>query len=128
MFAVRTSDIESDARRLGFPLLPLSTSRPDGDKLSWSLLGIVEGPVAGDVFLPFFIAMDNPFTAPNAALTSRAGHLVRPTGIDHVNVSGDPDRPRSWLGGRDVSINCAPGDARINSFAVSTSDGVLVID
>jgi hypothetical protein len=59
---------------------------------------------------------------------ARAGHGVRANGIEWVDVGGDAERLRTWLGGAELPIRVTDGEPRIHRVAISTADGELVIE
>jgi catechol 2,3-dioxygenase-like lactoylglutathione lyase family enzyme len=121
--AVATDDLDTLAERLDLGIVEGQRERPDGELIRWRSAGL-EDP-RRTPSLPFFIAWDVPFELrPGRA---RAGHGLRVEGIDGVEVRGDPDLLREWLGGEDLPIRAAPGPPGIRSVALATSNGRLEI-
>ena len=122
-FAVCLSDteIESTAARLGLPVEPGERTRPDGSQLRWRGAGIED--TDRDAWLPFFIAWDVP-----AALhpgRSAIEHDAAVRGIARVEVSGDGERLRAWLGpaGDVVPIEVVDGEPGVRAVTIATDGG-----
>ena len=92
--AVETDDLEEIATRLGLEVDSGSRTRPDGRVVRWRMAAVDEA--RRDPWMPFFLAWDVPEDLhPGRA---RAGHGVRPQGIAWVEIAGDGERLREWLG------------------------------
>ena len=113
----------SDARRTGTAPLPMTRTRPDGVELAWRLTGTETAFAEG---VPFFIqwqvdGADHPGRAP-------AQHRVAATGIDWVELGGDPQRLASWLGSHDLPlrhVEGAPGPRRV-AIAVAGGEPIVI--
>ena len=95
---VADDDVEATAARLGIEVRPGARTRPDGAEVRWRGAGF-DDP-ARPLWLPFFIAWD----MPDELLPGRAEappHPCGAAGIEGVEVGGDPDTLRAWLGGSD---------------------------
>jgi hypothetical protein len=118
-----TDDLDGVVRRLDLDMTRGVRERPDGTELRWRSAGL-EDP-RRELFMPFFIAWEGPPDAhPGRA---RAGHGIRVDGIARVDVEGDDNRLRSWLGDETLPIRVMEPGARIASVALATHDGELVI-
>jgi len=121
-FAVCLADdgIEATAARLGLDVAPGSRTRPDGTVLSWRGAGI-ESP-AREGWLPFFIDWDGPPELhPGRASVE---HPAAPTGIARVELTGDPEALRRWVGGDLPELAARPGERRgVDAVVLSTSGG-----
>jgi hypothetical protein len=120
-FSVCLADdrIEETAARLGLTVEPGSRTRPDGMEVRWRGAGIDER--GDDLWLPFFIAWDvPPELHPGAA---PAEHRIDAEGIAWVEVGGDDERLRDWLGGEPVPIRVVAGEPRIHAVAIALADG-----
>jgi hypothetical protein len=116
-------DLEATAARLGLDVQPGSRLRPDGIEVRWRGAGIDQR--GSDLWLPFFIAWDvPPQLHPGAA---DADHRVDVRGISWVEVGGDEDRLRAWLGGADVPIRVVDGEPGVHAVALALADGGLVL-
>jgi hypothetical protein len=123
MIVVSTHDLDAIAGRLELEVTPGERRRPDGETIRWRAAAF-EDP-RREPWMPFFIAWDipdelHPGRAP-------ADHAVRPRGIAWVEVAGDAERLRAWLGGEDLPIRVVDGPPRIRAAAVATADGELAI-
>ena len=77
-------------------------------------------------WMPFFLAWDVPEELhPGRA---RAGHGVRAEGIAWVEVGGDAERLREWLGGEELPIRVIEGEPGLRRVGVATSDREIVIE
>jgi hypothetical protein len=120
-FSVCLADdrIEETGARLGLAVEPGSRMRPDGTEVRWRGAGIEER--GHDLWLPFFIAWDVPSELhPGAA---PAEHRIEADGIAWVEIGGDEERLREWLGGEDVPIRVADGEPRLHAVAIALRDG-----
>ena len=121
--AVATEGIEAVASRLQLDVVAGSRTRPDGEVVRWRMAGL-EDP-RRDPWMPFFLTWDIPVELhPGRA---RAGHGVRAEGIALVEVGGDAERLRVWLGGEELPIRVVDGVPGIHQVAISTADGELTI-
>ncbi len=122
--AAATDDIESVASRLGLDVGSGSRTRPDGEVVRWRMAGL-EDP-RRDPWMPFFLTWDIPVELhPGRA---RAGHGVRAEGIAWVEVGGDAERLRDWLGGEELPIRVIEGEPGIQRVGVATSEREIVIE
>jgi hypothetical protein len=122
-WVVRPGDIEAEAARLGLDVMDGARERPDGTVLRWRMAGV--GEAAANPPLPFFIEW-------RVAESERPGradaaHRVRPLGIARLDVAGDRDRMRDWLGEDLPNLRVVPGPPGIVAVVVATEDGDLVL-
>jgi hypothetical protein len=118
---VATDDVDAVAARLGADVEPGERIRPDGTVVRWRRVD----PAEREAWLPFFIAWDvPPALHPGRA---RAGHGLRPEGLAWVEVAGDADRLRAWVGEEDLPIRVAEGPPGVRRVAIATAGGELVI-
>jgi hypothetical protein len=117
-------DIDRTAARLGLEVVPGSRTRPDGVVVSWRGAGI-EAPARPN-WLPFFIDWDvPPEWHPGRA---QVAHRAAATGIARVDVVGDPETMRRWLGDADVPIEVRRGEpAEVWAVAISIEDGDEIV-
>jgi hypothetical protein len=121
--ALASDDLDALAERLGLATAAGSRRRPDGEELRWRSAGFDDERRAW--WMPFFIAWDVPVERhPGRA---RAGHGARVTGIASVEIAGDAERLRSWLGEAKLPFAVVDGPGQIRSVTLSTADGALSI-
>jgi hypothetical protein len=122
--AAVADDLDAVATRLGLEVGSGSRTRPDGQTVRWRMAGL-DDP-RREAWMPFFLTWDVPDELhPGRA---RAGHGVRATGLERVEVGGDAERLRTWLGGDELPIRVTEDESGIHRVAVSTPDGELVIE
>ena len=122
--AAVAEDLDAVAARLGLEIGSGSRTRPDGEVLRWRSAGL-DDP-RREPWMPFFLAWDVPEELhPGRA---RAGHGVRAEGIAWVEVGGDAERLREWLGGEELPIRVIGGEPGLRRVGVATSDREIVIE
>ena len=121
--AAATDEIESVGSRLALDIGTGSRTRPDGEVVRWRMAGL-EDP-RRDPWMPFFLTWDIPVELHPGR--SRAGHGVRAEGIAWVEVGGDAERLRAWLGSEELAIRVVDSVPGIHRVAVATADGELVM-
>jgi hypothetical protein len=122
--AAVADDLDAVASRLGLEVGSGSRTRPDGQTVRWRMAGL-DDP-RREAWMPFFLIWDiSDELHPRRA---RAGHGVLATGIAWVEVGGDAERLRTWLGGDELPIRVSDGEPGIHRVAISTADGELVIE
>jgi len=89
-WVVRVDDMTEAEQRLGREAAVGSRHRPDGVELKWLQLG-VKGLIA-DPQLPFYIKWDDQSLHPSEGANTEVT-------ICGVQIAGDPERVREWLGG-----------------------------
>jgi hypothetical protein len=102
-WAVAVDDVEPVAARLGTEVSTIARSG-----LTASLTGVAEA--MREPTLPFFIARDAGVADP----AGRAGT----GGIAWLEVSGDAERLRRWLGGADLPVRVVDGPAGVLAMGV----------
>jgi glyoxalase-like protein len=122
-FAAATDELDAIAGRLGLEVTAGSRTRPDGTILRWRGAGL-EDP-RREPSMPFFLEWVVPAELhPGRA---RAGHGVRAQAIAWVEVGGDAERLRDWVGGQELPIRVTGGGRGIRRVAVETSGAEIVI-
>jgi hypothetical protein len=122
--AVVAEDLDAVAARLGLEIGSGSRTRPDGETLRWRSAGL-DDP-RREPWMPFFLAWDVPAELhPGRA---RAGHGVRADGIAWVEVGGDAERLRDWLGGEELPIRVLEGEPGIRRIGLGASNCETVIE
>lgn len=119
-WCVATDDLDSVVRRLGLDVLPGSRTLPDGSTLSWRLAGVEVGLAEG--WLPFFIQWDGPPELHPGAAGSDA------SGFAWVEVTGDEERLREWLGpDAELPVRVVDGPPSLSRVAIETAHGLTVV-
>lgn len=119
-----TDDLDDVAARLGLAVTEGSRTRPDGRTLAWR--GAALDAPQREPWMPFFIEWHLPSRDLHPGHTP-ATHDVPATGIAWVEVSGDAERLRGWLGGEDLPIRVVAGEPGIRAFTITTPNGELVV-
>lgn len=123
LVVVSSDDVEREATRLGLEVQVGARARPDGSAIRWRMAGI-DDP-RREPWMPFFITWDIPDELHPGR--QRAGHGIRAVGIAWVEVGGDAERLRAWLGDEELPIRVAGDEPGIRRVAIATSDGEVVI-
>jgi hypothetical protein len=88
-WCIAVDDLAPLEARIGRAAVPGNRYRPDGVELRWRQLGI-KG-LMSDPQLPYFVQWEDASLHP-----STAAHTT--VTIDSLQIAGDPDRVRDWLG------------------------------
>jgi hypothetical protein len=122
-WCVRTDDLDGVCARMGLEAQPMSRARPDGFELRWRLAGL-EHAIA-DPALPFFIAWD----VPDEELPGHAGGETQAAGarIAAVEVGGDADRLREWVGDEVAAVRVVDGPPGVRSVTIAGAGGTEVV-
>jgi glyoxalase-like protein len=110
-WAVAVDDVPAEAARLG-----LDVTSIERDGLTARLTGVAQA--MAEPWLPFFIQRDPGIEDPGA--TGDAG------GIAWIELGGDPDRLRAWLGGADLPVRHANDDDGPPVRAVGLGSGAVL--
>ena len=120
--AIEVDDVEATADRLGSSVLDGTRTGPDNASVTFRLAGF-ETALAEQV--PFFIewgeGREHRLPAPGAAANPNAH------GVAWVELGGDVERVRAWLGGDVEGVRLVGGEPGIRAMAVATNDGEVVI-
>ena len=119
---LRTGEVDATARRLGVEPVAMSRRMTDGTVLRWRLAGLPEALSDG---LPFFIEWDVPHHLHPGRMA--AVHRVQPRGIAWVEVGGDPERLRTWVGDHALDLRLTGGPPGPRAAAIATVGGELVL-
>ena len=123
VIVVATDDVDAEAARLGLEVTTGARSRPDGTEVRWRMTGL-DAPQR-EPWMPFFMTWDIPDELHPGR--QRAGHVVKAQGLAWVEVGGDVERLRAWLGGRDLPIRVTDAPPGLVRAAVATARGEIVI-
>lgn len=120
----RTDELDQIAARLDLEVSEGSRTRPDGQVIAWRGAGLDDPRRTLD--RPFFIewTLSAPVTYPGR---TAADHGIEPLGISWVEVSGDAEELRAWLGDVELPLRVVAGPPSVRSFAVATSRGDVVV-
>ena len=124
MPVVATDDLDGLATRLGLEIVDGARRLPDGRELRWRSAGLEDPRRAA--WMPFFISWDVPAELHPAR--ARAGHGLRVDAITAIDIAGDEERLRSWLGTDDgLPFRLTPGNEGVRGVVLSTADGERTI-
>lgn len=127
---LRTDDADAVAKRLGLEVLEFVREPPDGDPIRFRLVGL-EGAV-GPERLPFFSEHpvdDRGAVGPGHPGRQEAPHRVRPWGIRWVELGGDEERIRRWIGPEadGLDLRWVGGEPGLRRAAVATETGEVIL-
>jgi Glyoxalase-like domain len=123
-YAVAADDLDGVADQLGLEVASGARTRPDGEVLRWRSAGI-DDP-RREPWMPFYLAWEvGEELHPGR---DRAGHGILARGIVWVEVAGDADRLKDWLGGEELPIRVIDGKPGLRRVAVTSSEAELVIE
>lgn len=122
-WGIAVDDIEVVAKRLGRDTDAGSIAAADGSTSSWRFVEY------DDASLPFFIAYDG---APDACLRRwqervREAGNERFGGFTFVEVGGDPEAMRAWLGDADLPVRFAGGEPGLRGVGITGPKGEIVL-
>jgi catechol 2,3-dioxygenase-like lactoylglutathione lyase family enzyme len=106
-WAVAVDDVEPVAERLGIAVTSIARQG-----LTAKLAGVVES--MREPFLPFFISRDH--AIPDPGVGSDAG------GITWVEVAGDEQRVRHWLGDGDLPVRVVAGGDGVRAVGIGARE------
>jgi hypothetical protein len=112
-WAIGVDDIEAVAARLGRRLIPGQWQRPDGTIGRWRNV-FADMEDFGD--LPFFIQYDSDREPPQGEGT-----------ISWIEVGGDRNRMREWIGDQALPIRYSGGAPGLRAVAIEMPSGEIVI-
>ena len=122
-WGIAVDDIEVVAARLGRDIEAGSIAAADGSMSSWRIVAY------DDSSLPFFVAYDGD---PDARLRRwqervREAGNERFGGFTFVEVGGDPEAMRAWLGDADLPIRFADGEPGLRGAGITGPKGEIVL-
>ncbi|HEY8741215.1 MAG TPA: VOC family protein, partial [Candidatus Dormibacteraeota bacterium] len=112
---------DETADRIGHDPVPGSRRTPAGESVHWRLVGL-EASMSDN--LPFFIEY-HPDSQYPGALEVR--HPSRAMGIAWVEIGGDPDKLRDWLGEDAATVRLVGGKPGVRSVGIIAADGDFVL-
>lgn len=122
-WAVRTTDLDDVASRLGLTIEEGSRTGRNGELVRWRFAGVEEA--AAGPALPFFIEWAAGTRLPGR---TRTVHATREVSIAEIRVSGEPQHIKSWLGTHKVPLDIRPGTSAITAVILrSTSSAEIVL-
>ena len=119
-WALRSSDIEATAARLGLDVAPGERVRADGVRLSWRLAGVPSE--RSDYGRPFFIQWDDGTPLPGE---SDVPHPAGATSLGELRASGDG--LEAWLGGAVPRVALDLGFGGVDAITLTTGGGDIVL-
>jgi hypothetical protein len=122
-WAVRTRSLDAVATRHALNVNAGSRSAPSGQLLTWRLAGVEHASAVPS--LPFFIEWGDGMPHPSRALAADSNDSVE---IARLELAGDADRLRDWLGDQGLPITVDPGSPAVTKVVLSAPDGNVSID
>jgi len=121
-WAVRTTDLDRIAHRLGLIVESGSRVTPEGQVLRWRAASLDEP--AAEPSLPFFIEW-----AEGSAFPGRAA-VVHPAGsveIERLELRGDVARLSRWLGTHELPMSVRRGPPAVEQVVLKASDNEIAV-
>jgi hypothetical protein len=121
-WAVRTTELDEVAIRLGLPVHAGSRTTPGGDEVRWRTAGLDEA--ATEPSLPFFIEW-----GPSTRLPGRAEihHAAGAAKIARLVLSADEGRLASWLGDHHLPIVVSAGKPAVRAIHIAVGGGEIIL-
>jgi hypothetical protein len=120
--AIEVDDVDATAERLRSSVLDGTRTGPDNASVNFRLAGF---ETALAEHLPFFIewgeGREHRLPAPGAAANPNA------RGVAWVELGGEVERVRAWLGGEVEDVRLVGGAPGVRAMAVATNDGEVVV-
>ncbi len=111
-----TNDLDGVCARLGLTATPGSRVRPDGSLVSWRMAGLERALTEG---FPFFLTWDGAHGGESPS------EGIPATGISRIQLGGDVDGLRDWLGGDVPGLELVGGEPGCRSVTLETSGGAV---
>lgn len=119
---VEPDDFDAVCARLQLTPTPGQRALPDGTSLTWRLAGVAEAITRS---LPCFIS----WGSPGKRLTDRVPEGgIDATGIAWVELGGEPEEIRAWLGGEASGLRLVGRKPGVRRMAITSADGELILD
>lgn len=122
-WAVRTSRLDTIARRLGLTVYSGVRVAPSGEVLRWRSAGMDQA--AAEPSLPFFLEWAAGVRLPG---TAPAVHPGAPAGISRLHLEGNPDHLAAWLGRHTLPIVVRTGRPAVTAIVLATATDEIVLD
>jgi hypothetical protein len=122
-WAVRTHELDELARRLDLTIGAGSRATRSGHVLRWRLAGIEQA--AAEPSLPFLIEWADGTPFPGRAPARHPSGTVE---IAELQLRGDADRVRAWLGDHRLPITVRAGAPVVAGIVLRGPAGELVLD
>lgn len=124
-WALAPTDLDTVADRLGLPISrQRGTDARTGEQFVWSQAGFDETRL--EPYLPFFVGWDHDIHADMARSTAEIGNAHAKQSEIRLELSGDPERLRRWLGDIEAPVSISHGDPGIVAH-IPTSRGQLTV-
>ena len=121
-WAVRASDLDHVARRLGLTIHEGSRARPDGTVLRWRSAGYERAAV--EPSFPFFIEWEQGSALPGQTPITHPGGSLH---VERLELEGDADHLADWLGPHRLPIDVGPGSPAVKSVVLTGEAGRIII-
>ena len=117
-WVVRPDDLEATARRLGLEVREGSRTKPSGERVEWRMAGLEA--FASRPWLPFFIEWGDLGVFPGLTDAPRAS-------IAHVEIEGDLDELRGWLGPHELPLELSEGTVGVTAVVLDGPKGTVTL-
>jgi hypothetical protein len=122
-WGIVVDDIEAVAARVGRDIEPGSITAADGSTSSWRVVA------SDDSSQPFFIAYDGDLDARRRRWQERVREAGNEGfgGFTFVEVGGDPERMRAWLGDARLPVRFVSGRSGLHAVGIAGPTGEIVL-
>ena len=122
-WGLSVDDIELVADRHGLAIEEGSVTLADGSTGSWRIAA------SEDIPLPFFVAYDGDAESRLRRWQERAREAGSEDfgSFTFIEVGGDPDRMRAWIGNNDIPIRFTSGRPGLRSVGIAGPIGEIVL-
>jgi Glyoxalase-like domain len=122
-WVVAADALDAISRRLGLEVSRGARTWPDGTRLSWRLARVARALTTGA--LPIFIEWGG--SADLHPGKAEADHRLVPSGIAWIEVAGNEQALRSWLGDFDFELRFVDGAPGLSAVAIGTGTREIVL-
>jgi hypothetical protein len=116
-WTLQTDDIDATASRLGLEVMDGWAMSSSGQPVEWKMAGIVEA-FFSEPYLPYFVSYSNG----NDAWRERALEPAPVFDVSRIEIVGDADRLRKWIGDAEVPVDVISGPAEIRSVVIKADE------